>query len=104
MLPPEEPLNLESLRLGRSDNDMRYLRSRRRRTFFILIILLLVVGFGAWWVFTGTFFSPKVQLAPVIKMYPSQGVTLLNASGYVVAQRKASVSSKSTGRLILYGG
>jgi RND family efflux transporter MFP subunit len=103
MLPPEEPLNLESLRLGRSDNDLRYLRSRRRRTLFSFIILLLAVVFGVWWVFTGTFFSPKVQLAPVIKMYPAQGVTLLNASGYVVAQRKASVSSKSTGRLIYMG-
>ena len=36
-------------------------------------------------------------------MYPSQAVTLLNASGYVVAQRKASVSSKSTGRLSYVG-
>jgi RND family efflux transporter MFP subunit len=33
-------------------------------------------------------------------MYPSQGFTLLNASGYVVAQRKAAVASKVTGRLI----
>ena len=39
----------------------------------------------------------------MIKIYPSQAVTLLNASGYVVAQRKASVSSKSTGRLSYVG-
>jgi RND family efflux transporter MFP subunit len=42
-------------------------------------------------------------VAPVIKIYPSQAMTLLNASGYVVAQRKASVSSKSTGRLSYLG-
>ena len=36
-------------------------------------------------------------------MYPAQAVTLLNASGYVVAQHKASVSSKSTGRLSYLG-
>ena len=103
MIPPEEPLNLESLRLSRGDDEMRYLQSRRRRTFFILIFLLLAVSFFTWWFFTGTFFRPNVQVAPVIKMYPSQAVTLLNASGYVVAQRKASVSSKSTGRLSYVG-
>jgi RND family efflux transporter MFP subunit len=32
-------------------------------------------------------------------VYPSQSFTLLNASGYVVAQRKAAVASKATGRL-----
>jgi RND family efflux transporter MFP subunit len=31
--------------------------------------------------------------------YPSQSFTLLNASGYVVAQRKASVAPKTTGSL-----
>jgi len=47
-------------------------------------------------------FSPaiKVEAAHVSQMYPSQGFTLLNASGYVVAQRKAAVASKVTGRLI----
>ena len=32
-------------------------------------------------------------------VYPSQAYTLLNATGYVVAQRKAAVASKATGRL-----
>ncbi len=47
-------------------------------------------------------FSPAVdvQVATVTKMYPSQTFTLLNASGYVVAQRKAAVASKITGRLV----
>jgi HlyD family secretion protein len=31
--------------------------------------------------------------------YPSQSYTVLNATGYVVAQRKAAVASKATGRL-----
>jgi RND family efflux transporter MFP subunit len=48
------------------------------------------------------FFSPAVdvQVVSVTKMYPSQTFTLLNASGYVVAQRKAAVASKVTGRLV----
>ena len=31
--------------------------------------------------------------------FPSRALTILNASGYVVAQRKAAVSSKATGRI-----
>jgi RND family efflux transporter MFP subunit len=100
---PEEPLNLESLRLERGDSELRYLRSRRRRTILISSFLFVVAGLALWWLFTGSPWGPKVQVAPVIKIYPSQAVTLLNASGYVVAQRKASVSSKSTGRLASLG-
>lgn len=42
----------------------------------------------------------KVETAQVSQIYPSQGFTVLNASGYVVAQRKAAVASKITGRLV----
>jgi RND family efflux transporter MFP subunit len=41
-----------------------------------------------------------VEVVTVSQVYPSQAFTLLNASGYVVAQRKASVSSKITSRLV----
>ncbi len=43
--------------------------------------------------------SVAVDTVVVSRVYPSQTFTLLNASGYVVAQRKAAVSSKATGRL-----
>ncbi|HSQ02828.1 MAG TPA: efflux RND transporter periplasmic adaptor subunit [Burkholderiales bacterium] len=43
--------------------------------------------------------SVTVEAAAVSEAYPSQGYTLLNATGYVVAQRKAAVGSKATGRL-----
>ncbi len=69
----------------------------------IFTLIFIVAGLSLWWFFTGSPWGPKVQVAPVIKIYPSQAVTLLNASGYVVAQRKASVSSKSTGRLSYLG-
>ena len=42
----------------------------------------------------------EVEVSNVTQVYPSQTFTLLNASGYVVAQRKAAVASKITGRLI----
>ena len=40
-----------------------------------------------------------VETVAVTITYPSQAHTLLNATGYVVAQRKAAVASKATGRL-----
>jgi RND family efflux transporter MFP subunit len=40
-----------------------------------------------------------VESATVTTAYPSQSFTLLNATGYVVAQRKAAVASKATGRV-----
>lgn len=40
-----------------------------------------------------------IEAVTVSQVYPSQTFTLLNASGYVVAQRKAAVASKATGRL-----
>ena len=41
----------------------------------------------------------EVEVSTVSLVYPTQTFTVLNASGYVVAQRKAAVSSKATGRL-----
>ncbi|MBB5019741.1 RND family efflux transporter MFP subunit [Chitinivorax tropicus] len=40
-----------------------------------------------------------IQLTSVTQAYPSQALSVLNATGYVVAQRKASIASKATGRL-----
>lgn len=40
-----------------------------------------------------------VEATTVMQAYPSQSYTVLNATGYVVAQRKAAVASKATGRL-----
>jgi HlyD family secretion protein len=59
----------------------------------VVVLLALVL----WWV--GQSRSIEVEVATVSLVYPSQTFSLLNASGYVVAQRKAAVSSKATGRL-----
>lgn len=58
------------------------------------IIAILVV------MWTGVLKRPvEVHVAKVAMTFPSKALTILNASGYVVAQRKAAVSSKATGRL-----
>ena len=41
----------------------------------------------------------SIETVTVSLVYPTQSFTLLNASGYVVAQRKAAVAAKTTGRL-----
>lgn len=44
--------------------------------------------------------SVKTEVVTVTQLYPTQTFTSLNASGYVVAQRKAAVAAKITGRLV----
>jgi RND family efflux transporter MFP subunit len=60
---------------------------------------LVVLAAVLYWmgVFTP---AQSVEVATVSQTYPSQSFTLLNASGYVVAQRKAAVASKITSRLV----
>ena len=72
-------------------------RGRSKKTYIIAAVVLLIAA----WVLRATLFAPaiSVELATVTTAYPSQQYTLLNATGYVVAQRKAAVSSKATGRL-----
>jgi HlyD family secretion protein len=57
---------------------------------------------GAWF-FNAQSRPQSVELATVAQAYPSQVVTILNATGRVSAQRKASVSTKATGRLEFLG-
>lgn len=74
--------------------------TRRRKPFYLLIAIILIVMIGL--LYLQGVFSPAVQVeaVSVTKVYPSQTFTLLNASGYVVAQRKAAAASKVTGRLV----
>jgi RND family efflux transporter MFP subunit len=45
----------------------------------------------------------EVELTTATLTYPSQANAVLTASGYVVAQQKAAVASKGTGRLVYLG-
>jgi RND family efflux transporter MFP subunit len=42
---------------------------------------------------------PEVEVGSVVTAYPSQALSLFNATGYVVPQTKADIASKATGRL-----
>ena len=61
----------------------------------LLVVLVVAAGVVAW-----RWSQPRVvQTSPVVSVFPSQTLSVLNASGYVVAQRKAAVSTKASGRL-----
>ena len=70
---------------------------RRRRWLWWVSILLAVAAAGAWFAIRPR--AVAVQTTSVVTTYPSQQFVLLNSTGYVVAQRKAAISSKATGRL-----
>jgi HlyD family secretion protein len=72
-------------------------RRRRRWPWLAGVAALAAVALLAYTKFLGGI--PTVETAAVSAAFPSQAVTLLNATGYVVAQRKAAVASKATGRL-----
>lgn len=71
---------------------------RRRRSILPWAIVAAVAAGGAALLAVSRS-ATEVRTAAVVQVYPSQKYTLLNATGYVVPQRKASVASKATGRL-----
>ena len=73
-------------------------RASRKRRITRWVLLLVAVAAVAYAAFA---YRPTVQveLGTAAQTYPSQALTVLNATGYVVAQRKAAVASKATGRL-----
>jgi len=90
--------DISKLKIEKSPATFR--SDKRKKLFFWLALLLAILLIGLLYV--EGIFTPavSVEVASVVQMYPSQTFTLLNASGYVVAQRKASVASKVTGLLV----
>jgi len=89
--------DISKLKIDKSDA-IQYRRVRRKLSLKIAaFIFAFVIGF----ILYRLVFNPvvEVKVSTVSQVYPSQTFTLLNASGYVVAQRKAAVASKITGRL-----
>lgn len=94
-------LELEKLRIAKRALQPR--AKKRKRLMWAALAVVLAVALGALYRAGRLTPAVEVQAAAVQNVYPSQGLTLLNASGYVVADRKSAVASKVTGRLIFLG-
>jgi RND family efflux transporter MFP subunit len=90
--------DLSKLKIDKSPMTVRSGRLRKRFYWLAALLFIILVAF----LYFEGIFTPAVHVdvANVVQMYPSQTFTLLNASGYVVAERKAAVASKVTGLLV----
>jgi HlyD family secretion protein len=79
-----EPLNTGGRRWGR---------------WVALLILLAAIGGGAYW-WTTRVVPLEIEVAAVTSRAAGAQASVLNASGYVTARRRATVSSKVTGKVI----
>ena len=83
----------------RIERDRGRPRSRRWVGWVVLLILLAAAGAGGWmWVTRERII--EVQAAEVSERAAGTQAAVLNASGYVTARRRATVSSKITGKVI----
>lgn len=89
--------DLSKLRIDRSGVQTRGTARRRRRVGRWIVIAAVIAAIGAF----GYAYRPAVRIetGTAVQTYPSQAYTVLNSTGYAVAQRKAAVASKATGRL-----
>ncbi|MEN6319932.1 MAG: efflux RND transporter periplasmic adaptor subunit [Syntrophaceae bacterium] len=90
--------DLSKLKIDKSMKTNEPVSRSKVKYFIIPFIVIILAGL----LYMTGIIAPavSVEVVTVSQMYPSQTFTLLNASGYVVAQRKAAVASKITGRLV----
>lgn len=89
--------DLSKLRIDREEKVAPVARVRRSRRWLWMALLALVIVAGI--AYSRMSAVQEVEVATVTTAYPSQAIALLNATGYVVPQRKASVGTKATGRM-----
>ncbi|MEO8231104.1 MAG: efflux RND transporter periplasmic adaptor subunit [Ignavibacteriota bacterium] len=92
--------DLSSLRIDRSNKEENN-SSKKTISIIIGVVLLIIIGYFVINSIFGS--SVKVKLTTAVLQKPGQTSASLTASGYVVAQRKAAIASKGTGRLIFLG-
>ncbi|MDD5285655.1 MAG: efflux RND transporter periplasmic adaptor subunit [Desulfuromonadaceae bacterium] len=89
--------SLDKLTIDKSRQlPQRDARLPQKRKIFIAVIVILLFSVAV------LFFRSRsvvIETTGVSLFFPTQSFTVLNSSGYVVAQRKAAVASKITGRL-----
>jgi len=92
--------DLSSLRIDRSENN----KSKKSSGYIIYTFIAIIIIVAGYFVLNALSNDAlEVKLTTVIKQTPGKSSAVLNASGYIVAQREASVSSKGTGILVYLG-
>ncbi len=97
-----DPEKISKLRIVQKEESSGLLRFRWR---YVVAILFVACLAASVFLYRSGVIAPahQVQVASATLVYPSQVIAETNASGYVVAQRRASVASKGTGRLQYLG-
>ncbi|MDI6765312.1 MAG: efflux RND transporter periplasmic adaptor subunit [Bacteroidota bacterium] len=103
----EKRFDLSKLKISREENPPSGPESPPSRphiAYFLYIGAALFIGFGIYFFLINIIKSDEiVEVTTVVQISPAQADAILTASGYIVAQRKASVASKATGRLVYLG-
>ena len=96
---PLDSDSLSSLRIDRSANPASSGAGKRLLYIGIAVVLVAAVGLGLWFWLGKKTIEVTTVTAEAESTGPSLGNSVLNASGYVVARRMATVSSKVTGKI-----
>jgi RND family efflux transporter MFP subunit len=93
-------IDLSALRIHRSQGGQDGPPKKTGMFIGIAVTIIVLVGGGIF--LYQKIFTPviEVRLATAAWTSPSQSNAILTASGYIVAQRKAAIASKATGRLM----
>jgi RND family efflux transporter MFP subunit len=96
-------IDLSALRISRNQEQQDG-PPKKTGTYIGIAVGILVLGIAGFFLYQ-SLFTPAIEvtLTTVSWTSPSQSHAMLTASGYVVAQRKAAVASKGTGRLVYLG-
>ncbi len=92
------PINLSKIKIAKNSSPENTFRNNRKRG-WNLVFVSLIITLSIFFIHQQFFTAPKVFTSKVTVIQPSQQYTVLNASGYVVPQRQAALSSKAQGRL-----
>src|SRR5262252_8022857 len=94
-LEPDRPTDLAALRIHREPE-----KARGGRGLLLLgAVLVVAIGVAAYFLSGRSFRAPKVETVTAALVTEGQATTLLTATGYVEAERKADLSPKITSRI-----
>jgi HlyD family secretion protein len=90
---------IDDLSALRIDRQPLHAGGRRWGRWVTLVLLLAAIGGGVYW-WANRVVPLEVEVATVTSRAAGTQASVLNASGYVTARRRATVSSKVTGKVV----